>query len=85
MRTHSFDVVFGSGEKAETFAYWKGNHLYQLPLHFLVKSPGGQIAPAFRQTAHISTKLLLDVALGVMDHILKRSRADRQFISKRKL
>jgi predicted CXXCH cytochrome family protein len=41
-----FDVAFGSGEKAQTYAYWKGNKLYQLPLsyfkvqHAWMNSPG---------------------------------------------
>jgi len=34
-RIQRFDVAFGSGEKAFTYAYWKGKKLYQLPLsHF---------------------------------------------------
>ncbi|RYD79006.1 MAG: hypothetical protein EOP55_05780 [Sphingobacteriales bacterium] len=34
-RIQRFDIAFGSGEKAFTYAYWKGKKLYQLPLsHF---------------------------------------------------
>ncbi|MFC3561993.1 multiheme c-type cytochrome [Pedobacter jamesrossensis] len=34
-RAQRFDVAFGSGEKAFTYAYWKGKKLFQLPLsHF---------------------------------------------------
>lgn len=41
-----FDIAFGSGEKAQTYAYWKENKLYQLPLsyykaqHTWMNSPG---------------------------------------------
>jgi len=40
------DIAFGSGEKAQTFGYWKGNSLQQLPLtwyaaaHSWANSPG---------------------------------------------
>lgn len=35
VRVERFDVAFGSGEKAFTYAYWKGKKLFQLPLsHF---------------------------------------------------
>ncbi|RNL54739.1 multiheme c-type cytochrome [Pedobacter jejuensis] len=35
VRVERFDIAFGSGEKAFTYAYWKGNKLFQLPLsHF---------------------------------------------------
>lgn len=35
VRAARFDVAFGSGEKAFTFAYWKDKKLFQLPLsHF---------------------------------------------------
>jgi hypothetical protein len=32
IRAQKFDVAFGSGEKAQTYGYWKGNELFQLPL-----------------------------------------------------
>ena len=33
-RAQRFDLIFGSGEKAFTYAYWKGNKLFQLPLSY---------------------------------------------------
>lgn len=33
--SRSFDIVFG-GRKAETYLYWKGNQLYQLPLSYFI-------------------------------------------------
>lgn len=41
-----FDIAFGSGEKAQTYGYWKDDKLYQLPLtwytsmHAWANSPG---------------------------------------------
>jgi hypothetical protein len=32
--TGKFDIAFGSGEKARTYAYWKEGKLYQLPLTY---------------------------------------------------
>ncbi|RYF98792.1 MAG: hypothetical protein EOO07_37670, partial [Chitinophagaceae bacterium] len=35
VRVQRFDIAFGSGEKAFTYAYWKDKKLFQLPLsHF---------------------------------------------------
>lgn len=33
--SESIDMVFGSGEKAKTFGYWKNEQLFQLPLTYL--------------------------------------------------
>ena len=33
--TESMDITFGSGEKAQTFAYWKDQQLFELPLTYL--------------------------------------------------
>ncbi|MFT4024262.1 MAG: multiheme c-type cytochrome [Flavihumibacter sp.] len=44
--SEKMDVAFGSGEKAQTFGYWKNNQLFQLPLtylsglHLWTNSPG---------------------------------------------
>jgi hypothetical protein len=34
VEAHQFDIAFGSGEKARTFAYWEQNSLFQLPLTY---------------------------------------------------
>ena len=34
IEAHQFDIAFGSGEKAKTFAYWEQNSLFQLPLTY---------------------------------------------------
>lgn len=34
IEAHQFDIAFGSGEKANTYAYWEDNRLFQLPLTY---------------------------------------------------
>ncbi|MDB4925065.1 hypothetical protein [Mucilaginibacter sp.] len=34
IRSERFDIAFGANEKAQTYGYWKGNRLYELPLSF---------------------------------------------------
>lgn len=34
IRSQRFDVAFGANEKAQTYGYWKGNQLYELPVSF---------------------------------------------------
>ena len=34
IEAHRFDITFGSGEKAKTYAYWEQNSLFQLPLTY---------------------------------------------------
>jgi nitrate/TMAO reductase-like tetraheme cytochrome c subunit len=48
----SFDIVFGSAEKAQTFGYWRDSTLYELPLTFFAgmnlwaNSPGFPVSHA---------------------------------------
>lgn len=35
LASESMDITFGSGEKAQTFAYWKDQQLFELPLTYL--------------------------------------------------
>ena len=44
-QTEPFDVVIGSGEKGQTYLYWKGDRLFELPVSYWaslgwVNSPG---------------------------------------------
>lgn len=44
-QTEPFDVVIGSGEKGQTYLYWKGGRLFELPISYWaslgwVNSPG---------------------------------------------
>ncbi len=46
IRSERFDLVTGSGRRGQTYLYWSGNRLYQLPVSYLaaadrwVNSPG---------------------------------------------
>ena len=53
LRSEPMDIAFGSGEKAQTYAYWKGHELFQLPLTYYTgnnswtNSPGYSIDKPF--------------------------------------
>jgi hypothetical protein len=42
-----FDIVVGSGNHGQTFLYWRGNELYQLPVSFFSESGGWVNSPGF--------------------------------------
>jgi len=42
-----FDIAFGSGEKAQTYAYWKDDKLYQLPLTYFDSMKTWANSPGF--------------------------------------
>ena len=46
-RSEKFDIRFGSGEKAYTYAYWKGKKLYELPLSYFSAINNWAISPGF--------------------------------------
>ena len=45
--SEEFDVAFGSAEKAQTYAWWKGSQLFQLPLTWLASSNTWINSPGF--------------------------------------
>lgn len=47
VRNQKFDVIFGSGEKAFTYAYWKGKKLYELPLSYFSTIGNWANSPGF--------------------------------------
>lgn len=47
VRAEKFDMVFGSGEKAYTYAYWKGKKLYEQPLSYFSSIRNWAISPGF--------------------------------------
>ena len=47
LAAHPFDMAFGSGEKAATYAYWKGKKLYQLPLSHFTQIQNWANSPGF--------------------------------------
>jgi nitrate/TMAO reductase-like tetraheme cytochrome c subunit len=42
-----FDIAFGSGEKAQTYGYWKEDNLLQLPLTYFTQSHRWGNSPGF--------------------------------------
>ncbi|MEO8405462.1 MAG: multiheme c-type cytochrome [Chitinophagaceae bacterium] len=42
-----FDVAFGSGEKAQTFAYWQGDKVMELPLTYFAGIRGWANSPGY--------------------------------------
>lgn len=42
-----FDIAFGSAEKAQTYAYWKDDTLYQLPLTWFANQDSWVNSPGF--------------------------------------
>ena len=50
---HRFDIVVGSGTRGQTYLYWQGNQLYQLPVSYFTpahtwsNSPGYAAIPSF--------------------------------------
>jgi hypothetical protein len=47
VRGQRFDMQFGSGEKAYTYAYWQGKKLYELPLSYFSAIQNWAISPGF--------------------------------------
>jgi hypothetical protein len=45
-----FDIAIGSGEKAQTYGYWKENKLYQLPLTWFMSIKTWANSPGFTFT-----------------------------------
>jgi hypothetical protein len=46
-RTERIDIVTGSGEKGQTYLYWKGNQLFQLPVSYWTELNGWINSPGF--------------------------------------
>lgn len=51
VRSEKFDIAFGSGGKAQTYAYWQGNRLYQLPLSYFKEIHNWANSPGFPNNA----------------------------------
>lgn len=47
LEARPFDVVFGSGEKAQTYGYWSKNGLFQLPLSYYTTIESWANSPGF--------------------------------------
>jgi hypothetical protein len=47
IRSERFDVAFGANQKAQTYGYWKGNRLNELPLSFYKEINDWANSPGF--------------------------------------
>ncbi len=48
-RTERIDLVTGSGEKGQTYLYWKGNQLFQLPVSYWTELRGWINSPGYTE------------------------------------
>lgn len=47
VRSEQMAIAFGSGEKAQTYAYWKGHELFQLPLTYYAGNNSWTNSPGY--------------------------------------
>ena len=47
IRSEKLDVAFGSSEKAQTYAYWKNDQLFQLPLTYFAERQSWTNSPGY--------------------------------------
>ncbi len=47
VRSQRMDIAFGANEKAQTYGYWKGNRVYELPLSFFNLINDWGVSPGF--------------------------------------
>src|ERR1044072_1006586 len=48
-QTEPFDIVIGSARKGQTYLYWRGNQLFQLPVSYYVPSNSWCNSPGYAQ------------------------------------
>ena len=48
-RTERIDIVTGSGEKGQTYLYWRGNQLFQLPVSYWTELKGWINSPGYTE------------------------------------
>jgi len=48
-RTERIDIVTGSGAKGQTYLYWKGNQLFQLPVSYWTELKGWINSPGYTE------------------------------------
>jgi hypothetical protein len=47
LRSEKMDIALGSAEKAQTYAYWKGDQLFQLPLTYFTERQSWTNSPGY--------------------------------------
>src|SRR5262245_10027365 len=55
-RTERFDLVFGSGRKGQTYAFWKDDLLFQLPVSFWTELDGWVNSPGYPDGIAVFTR-----------------------------
>ncbi len=58
LQSERLDLTFGSGEKAQTFIYWKDNEMYQLPLTYLAEKEMWTNSPGFPADQPYYTRII---------------------------
>ncbi len=48
-RTERFEIVIGSGRKGQTYLYWQGDNLFQLPVSYWVEGDGWVKSPGLAE------------------------------------
>ena len=84
-RSESFGLVIGSGRKGQTYLYWKGDELFELPVSYWVELAAGSTVPDIWTARQISTGRSFPAASNVMRRILNRSLPRRLEIATIKL
>ena len=59
IEAHRFSIAFGSGEKAQTFAFWQGNRLYQQPLTYFSSIGKWANSPGFPPDKALFTRAII--------------------------
>ena len=71
-RTERFDLVIGSGGKGQTYLYWKGDQLFQLPVTYWTELGQWVNSPGYRDGSPISAGAFLHDASIAMPAISNR-------------
>jgi hypothetical protein len=64
LKSEKMDMVFGSGEKAMTFGYWKDSQLFQLPLTYLMNLHLWTNSPGFPTEYADYTRAIISRCFG---------------------
>ncbi|WP_345953251.1 cytochrome c3 family protein [Mucilaginibacter sp. PAMB04168] len=75
LRAERFDVAFGSGTRAQTYAYWQGNRLLQLPLSYFKEIHNWANSPGFPSQAANFNRVIISRCLEC-----HASFAENQFV-----
>ncbi len=90
MQKQYFDIVIGSGRKGQSYLYWKGNQLFQLPISYFTatnswtNSPGFPSYPYFERPVPLnclechSTAAIKKYNLIASGHILYRYTGNKR-------